>query len=287
MASKSNEPPIKKYRRTDIKSSDDNESDEETDKYVPYVPVKTRKKNKLIKMGRLLQLSAEAAGAKQSSSENERDDDGNEEVWGRKFNISLLDQHTELKKIAEAKKVSAVEKQLKEEEKILESVAEKKALMGVAELAKGIQYEDPIKTSWKPPKYMRSMSAHKCDEIRTKLRILVEGEDVPVPIRSFKEMKFPKSILTCLDKKNIKKPTPIQVQGIPTVLSGRDLIGIAFTGSGKTLVFVLPLIMFCVEQEIKMPFIRNEGPYGLIICPSRELAKQTHEIIQVCLYLIL
>lgn len=45
-----------------------------------------------------------------------------------------------------AKKVSAVERQLKEEEKILESVAEKTALMGVAELAKGIQYEEPIKT---------------------------------------------------------------------------------------------------------------------------------------------
>jgi len=45
-----------------------------------------------------------------------------------------------------AKKESAMERQLKEEEKILESVAEKKALMGVAELAKGIQYEDPIKT---------------------------------------------------------------------------------------------------------------------------------------------
>lgn len=39
--------------------------------------------------------------------------------------------------------------------------------------------------------------------------------------------------------------------------------------------------MFCVEQELRLPFIRNEGPYGLIICPSRELAKQTHEIIQV------
>jgi ATP-dependent RNA helicase DDX41 len=47
-----------------------------------------------------------------------------------------------------AKKESAMERQLKEEEKILESVAEKKALMGVAELAKGIQYEDPIKTRW-------------------------------------------------------------------------------------------------------------------------------------------
>lgn len=45
-----------------------------------------------------------------------------------------------------AKKESARERQLKEEEKILESIAEKKALMGVAELAKGIQYEDPIKT---------------------------------------------------------------------------------------------------------------------------------------------
>lgn len=47
-----------------------------------------------------------------------------------------------------AKKESAKEKQLKEEKKILESIAGKKALMGVAELAKGIQYEDPIKTRY-------------------------------------------------------------------------------------------------------------------------------------------
>lgn len=40
------------------------------------------------------------------------------------------------------------------------------------------------------------------------------------------------------------------------------MIGIAFTGSGKTLVFVLPLIMFCLEQEVKLPFNKNEGPYG-------------------------
>ena len=53
-----------------------------------------------------------------------------------------------------------------------------------------------------------------------------------------------------------------------TFPQGRDIIGIAFTGSGKTLVFVLPLIMFCLEQEKKMPFIKNEGPYGLILGPS-------------------
>lgn len=45
-------------------------------------------------------------------------------------------------------------------------------------------------------------------------------------------------------------------------LSGRDLIGIAFTGSGKTLVFVLPILMFCLEQEHKLPFAKDEGPYG-------------------------
>jgi ATP-dependent RNA helicase DDX41 len=45
-------------------------------------------------------------------------------------------------------------------------------------------------------------------------------------------------------------------------LTGRDLIGIAFTGSGKTLVFVLPIIMFCLEQEYKLPFSKDEGPYG-------------------------
>lgn len=43
------------------------------------------------------------------------------------------------------------------------------------------------------------------------------------------------------------------------------MIGIAFTGSGKTLVFVLPLLMFCLEQEVKLPFKPNEGPYGTII----------------------
>lgn len=273
-------PQSKRYRRED---NENNSDDEENDGYVPYVPVKERKKQQLMKLGRIVQLASEASTQPKSSSENEGDEESqgaNEaELWGRKYNISLLDQHTELKKIAEAKKTSAVEKQLKEEEKILESVTQQKALMGVAELAKGIQYEDPIKTSWRPPRYLSVMREERRNAIRKRLRILVEGDDVAPPIRSVREMKFPKGILNGLSAKGIKKPTPIQVQGIPAVLSGRDLIGIAFTGSGKTLVFVLPIIMFALEQEYRLPFERNEGPYGLIICPSRELAKQTFDII--------
>ncbi|EDO28966.1 predicted protein, partial [Nematostella vectensis] len=82
------------------------------------------------------------------------------------------------------------------------------------------------------------------------------------------EMKFPRPILAALKKKGITHPTPIQVQGLPAVLTGRDMIGIAFTGSGKTLVFTLPIIMFSLEQEKAMPFQRNEGPYGMIVVPS-------------------
>ncbi|XP_044754884.1 ATP-dependent RNA helicase abstrakt [Coccinella septempunctata] len=259
---------IKRYRRTD--ESDDSESD---NNYVPYVPVKERKKQKLLKLGQLKEVESQ----KSKSSENEDEDD---ELWSRKNKVSLLDQHTELKKIAEAKKVSAVERQLKKEEEILEIVAEKKALMGVSELAKGIQYNDPIKTSWKPPRYILDYPQSRHDKLREKMRILAEGEDIPPPLKTFKDMKLHKSIIMGLKEKHIKKPTPIQAQGIPTVLSGRDMIGIAYTGSGKTLVFVLPLIMFCLEQEYKLPFVKNEGPYGLIICPSRELAKQTFDIIQ-------
>ena len=65
-------------------------------------------------------------------------------------------------------------------------------------------------------------------------------------------------------------------------LSGRDMIGIAFTGSGKTLAFTLPIIHFALEQELTIPFARGEGPYGFILCPSRELARQTYDV--VCEY---
>ncbi|KAL9393267.1 hypothetical protein Peur_012552 [Populus x canadensis] len=77
-----------------------------------------------------------------------------------------------------------------------------------------------------------------------------------------------------LKAKGIVQPTPIQVQGLPVILPGRDMIGIAFTGSGKTLVFVLPLIMIALQEEIMMPIMPEEGPVGLIVCPSRELARK-------------
>lgn len=90
-------------------------------------------------------------------------------------------------------------------------------------------------------------------------------------------MKIPQPIIDYMKSKGIKSPTPIQLQGIPAVFAGRDIIGIAFTGSGKTLTFCLPLIMTALEEETKLPFVQGEGPVGIILCPSRELANQTFE----------
>lgn len=59
---------------------------------------------------------------------------------------------------------------------------------------------------------------------------------------------------------NYEKPTPIQAQAIPAIMSGRDLIGIAKTGSGKTIAFLLPMFRHILDQR---PLEEGEGPNGM------------------------
>lgn len=61
------------------------------------------------------------------------------------------------------------------------------------------------------------MPESRHEKIRHELRILVEGEDIPPPLTTFKQMKLHDGILAGLKEKKIKTPTPIQVQGISTV----------------------------------------------------------------------
>lgn len=71
--------------------------------------------------------------------------------------------------------------------------------------------------SWKAPRYILAMTEDRHENVRHKLRILVEGEEIPPPLKFFREMKLNKGIMAGLSQKGIKKPTPIQIQGIPTV----------------------------------------------------------------------
>lgn len=176
---------------------------------------------------------------------------------------------------------SEQERLMREEADIMSAVMKRKALKSHQELAKGITYEKrEIMTGWKPPLRIRQRREEKNQMLREKYRIICQGRHIPPPISSFKDMKFPAAILDILEKKGIQKPTPIQLQGLPVLLAGRDMIGVATTGSGKTMVFSLPLIMAALQEEVRMPLEGEEGPVGLILCPSRELARQTHEIIE-------
>ena len=74
-------------------------------------------------------------------------------------------------------------------------------------------------------------------------------------------------------QREYQSPTPIQAQGIPLVLSGRDVLGCAETGSGKTASFAIPMIQQCINAP---PLRRGDGPIGLVLAPTRELAQQVH-----------
>lgn len=191
---------------------------------------------------------------------------------------SLVDVNIELNK--NRKEQTEEEKNADEEAYLLKHLTnDRAALKGAKENAEGTVYKERMTTGWRPPKHIRDMTEAECDQIRERWSILVEGDDIPPPIKKFKHMRFPPAIINALKAKGITKPTPIQLQGIPTALMGRDMIGIAFTGSGKTLCFALPMIMFALRAETKMPLVKGEGPTGITICPSRELAKQTHDVV--------
>lgn len=168
-----------------------------------------------------------------------------------------------------------------EEEKLIAAVNQSynAPLKAVHEIAKGVVFSRDEETSWRIPKKYLSLSTSECQNLRSSLLIDINGSDVPPPILSFKDMGFPQEILDALSSKGISKPSQIQMQGLPIILMGRDLIGLAFTGSGKTIVFVLPMIMFSLEAELSLPFKGMEGPHSLVLCPSRELALQTKRII--------
>lgn len=114
-------------------------------------------------------------------------------------------------------------------------------------------------TGWKPPVRIRHATEDEHQEVRDKYHIITEGPNLLPPMLAFKDMRFPDPILKQLESKGIKKPTPIQIQGLPIILAGRDMIGVAFTGSGKTLVFALPMIMLALQEERRMTMERGEA----------------------------
>ena len=106
--------------------------------------------------------------------------------------------------------------------------------------------------------------------------IATKGGGIPNPMRNWGESHLPRRLLEIIDQVGYKEPSPIQRAAIPIALLNRDLIGVAVTGSGKTAAFLLPLLVYINElprlDEDEMR--RNNGPYSIILAPTRELAQQ-------------
>ncbi|XP_058465646.1 probable ATP-dependent RNA helicase DDX43 [Malaya genurostris] len=118
------------------------------------------------------------------------------------------------------------------------------------------------------------------------------SDPIPNPVRTFEEAfhEYP-DMLAELKKQKFLKPSPIQSQAWPVLLKGEDLIGIAQTGTGKTLAFLLPAFVHIEGQPV--PRGERGGPNVLVMAPTRELALQIEKevfkykfrgIRAICLY---
>ncbi|KAM4844334.1 putative ATP-dependent RNA helicase DDX52 [Thomomys bottae] len=120
---------------------------------------------------------------------------------------------------------------------------------------------------------LEQLRKEKVNFLRNKHKIHVQGTDLPDPITTFQQLdqeyKISSRLLQNILDSGFQMPTPIQMQAIPVMLHGRELLASAPTGSGKTLAFSIPILM-----HLKQP--TNKGFRALIISPTRELASQIH-----------
>ncbi|HUF86954.1 MAG TPA: DEAD/DEAH box helicase [Thermohalobaculum sp.] len=93
---------------------------------------------------------------------------------------------------------------------------------------------------------------------------------------NFSDLELDPKVLQAVHEAGYTEPTPIQAQAIPEALKGRDVLGIAQTGTGKTAGFVLPMITILAQGRA-----RARMPRSLIVCPTRELAAQVAESFRV------
>lgn len=116
-------------------------------------------------------------------------------------------------------------------------------------------------------------NAEEALKLRRSYKANLTGEDIPLPIGSFEDLitrfQFDKRLLNNLVENHFTEPTPIQSEGIPLTLHGRDIVACAPTGSGKTLAFLIPLL-----QQILADGKDSKGLKGLIVSPTKELANQ-------------
>lgn len=122
------------------------------------------------------------------------------------------------------------------------------------------------------PSELAGLSKDDVADLRLELGIKVVGNDTIPPVQNFPSFGLNMKTLDTIKQLNYLAPTPIQAQAIPIIMSGRDVMGISSTGSGKTQSFAVPGFRVILDQP------PSDGPISspivLIMAPTRELASQ-------------
>uniref|UniRef100_A0A1B6CLU8 Probable ATP-dependent RNA helicase DDX52 n=1 Tax=Clastoptera arizonana TaxID=38151 RepID=A0A1B6CLU8_9HEMI len=130
-----------------------------------------------------------------------------------------------------------------------------------------------IKTEKTKRQLAAEHKVEKINQLRNAHKITVVGGNVPAPVETFdqfvEEYKVSSKIISNLKSSGYENPTPIQMQAIPVMLQNRQILACAPTGSGKTAAFIVPIL-----HSLGSP--KNEGFRALIVCPTRELARQIY-----------
>lgn len=136
-----------------------------------------------------------------------------------------------------------------------------------------IQYNKVQTEFYKPHEEVARMTDAEVTALRAELHIGSTGANIPSPVVSFGHLanSLGKELMEGIRRHGYHQPTAIQAQAIPAALMGRDIIGIAETGSGKTVAYLLPMLVHAIAQPVLQ---KDEGPIGIVLCPTRELAVQ-------------
>ncbi len=135
-----------------------------------------------------------------------------------------------------------------------------------------IEYRDFNRDFYVEAPDVSSMDADAVEAMRRQLDLHVLGVDPPNPVGRFGQCGgFGAETLRILKRLGYAIPTPIQSQAIPALLRGRDVVGIAKTGSGKTAAFLLPALVHAMDQP---ELSKGDGPIVLVLAPTRELGSQ-------------
>lgn len=138
-----------------------------------------------------------------------------------------------------------------------------------------VNYEPFRKSFYHEPSELSELTEEEVADLRLELDgIKIRGVDAPKPVLKWSQCGLGVQTLDVISKLGYEKPSSIQSQAIPAIMAGRDVIGVAKTGSGKTIAFLLPMFRHIKDQR-RLETL--EGPVGLIMTPTRELATQIHK----------